>query len=69
MIKCKFQYMFSTSGSSDSQIVEINVNVLPRIDEILFINNGSKSKVVDIIHEINTTNGEHITTIQYKEVN
>lgn len=69
MIKCKFQYVNNKGGASDSLIDEINVNILPRIGEILFINNGSKSKVIDIIHEINTASGEHITTIQYEEVN
>ena len=68
MIKCKFQYMYNSGAASDSNILEINVNVPPRIDEILFINDGPKSKVVDIIHEISTASGEHITTVQYKQI-
>jgi hypothetical protein len=69
MIKCKFQYLNSTGFASDSLIDEINISILPRIGELIFINNGSKHKIVDIIHEIDTANGEHIATIQHMEVN
>ena len=69
MIKCKFQYLNTTGGASDSLITEINIHALPRIDELIFINNGSQCKVINIIHEISTISGEHIATIQYMEIN
>lgn len=69
MIKCKFQYLGNTGSTSDSLIDEINISILPRIGELIFINNGSKRKVLNITHEINTINGEHTATIYHVEEN
>ena len=69
MIDCKFVFKFKDGGVSDSLSNTYRVHSVPQIgQELNFVGedgNTANSKVEEVIHSINPTNGTHDITVYY----
>lgn len=68
MIPCRFVFRFLSGDSSNSLDHTYSVHAIPRIgDKITMIGDeGSASSVVlDVVHEIKTTDGTHSVIVYY----
>jgi len=69
MINCKFIYKFKSGGTSDSLNHVYKVHSVPNIgDTINLVNNSGesvKSKVKNVIHNINTEDDTHEIIVLY----
>ena len=63
MINCKFIYKFKSGGTSDSLNQVYKVHSIPNIGDTINLTSNSgesaESKVINVIHNINTEEGTH----------
>ena len=70
MINCRFVFKFNSGGTSDSLDHVRQVHAVPRIGESISMINSDgsdpiSSTVKNVIHQINTSTGEHEIIVHY----